>query len=130
MIGTPYNLSPEVCQNRGYDTFSDMWALGCVLYELAALSHAFEAASLLGLVHEIVHAEPPALPEPYSPELRGLVARLLSKDPSRRPSAAEVLEIPLIASRVEALTKREGWVLLESSPRLLRRPTAGPDEVR
>ena len=42
-IGTPYYLSPEVWENKPYDTKSDIWAMGCVLYELATLKHAFEA---------------------------------------------------------------------------------------
>ena len=130
VIGTPYNLSPEVCQNRGYDARSDLWALGCVLYELCSLSHAFEADSLLGLVHEIVHREPRPLPSHYSDGLRDLVARLLAKDPSLRPSAAEVLALPVIAARVESISAREGWVLPESSPRMVRVPTAAPEMVR
>jgi NIMA (never in mitosis gene a)-related kinase len=37
LVGTPYYLSPEACKNEGYDNKSDVWALGCVLYELATL---------------------------------------------------------------------------------------------
>merc|ERR1719476_1256008 len=36
-IGTPYYLSPEICMERPYTFSSDIWALGCVLYELGAL---------------------------------------------------------------------------------------------
>ena len=39
-IGTPYYLSPEICQQRPYNNKSDVWSLGCVLYELTALKHA------------------------------------------------------------------------------------------
>ncbi len=42
-VGTPFYLSPEVWENRPYDSKSDLWALGCVLYEMATLKHAFEA---------------------------------------------------------------------------------------
>ena len=42
-IGTPYYLSPEVWENKPYTAKSDIWALGCVLYELATLKHPFEA---------------------------------------------------------------------------------------
>ena len=42
-VGTPYYLSPEVWENRPYDSKSDLWAMGCVLYEMATLKHAFEA---------------------------------------------------------------------------------------
>jgi serine/threonine protein kinase len=46
--------SPEVCENRPYSFKSDMWALGCILYELCTLKHAFNASTLLGLVYQIV----------------------------------------------------------------------------
>ena len=42
-IGTPYYLSPEVWENKPYNNKSDLWALGCVLYEMSTLKHAFEA---------------------------------------------------------------------------------------
>jgi NIMA (never in mitosis gene a)-related kinase len=54
VVGTPYYMSPEVCKNKPYARGSDVWALGCVLYELCALDHAFEASNLLGLVVKIV----------------------------------------------------------------------------
>ena len=37
LAGTPYYMSPEIWANRPYDAKSDMWALGCLLYELAQL---------------------------------------------------------------------------------------------
>jgi NIMA (never in mitosis gene a)-related kinase len=44
--GTPYYLSPEVCLGQKYDNKSDMWMLGCILYELCALRRPFEGDSL------------------------------------------------------------------------------------
>ena len=40
VIGTPYYMSPEVCQNQPYSYKSDVWALGCILYEMCALQQA------------------------------------------------------------------------------------------
>lgn len=44
MVGTPCYISPELCEGKPYNQKSDIWALGCVLYELASLKRAFEAA--------------------------------------------------------------------------------------
>ena len=43
LAGTPYYLSPEICENKPYNNKSDLWAMGCVLYEMSTLKHAFEA---------------------------------------------------------------------------------------
>lgn len=43
-MGTPCYISPELCEGKPYNQKSDIWALGCVLYELASLKRAFEAA--------------------------------------------------------------------------------------
>mgnify|MGYP006089305297 FL=1 len=42
-VGTPYYLSPEVCEDRPYNYKSDIWSLGCILYEMCTLKHPFEA---------------------------------------------------------------------------------------
>lgn len=54
VVGTPYYLSPEICQNRPYSFKSDVWSIGCILYELCTLKHAFKSNNLLGLVYKIV----------------------------------------------------------------------------
>ena len=43
VVGTPYYLSPELCEEKPYNHKSDIWSLGCVLYELCTLRHPFEA---------------------------------------------------------------------------------------
>ena len=43
VVGTPYYLSPELCEEKPYNNKSDIWSLGCVLYELCTLRHPFEA---------------------------------------------------------------------------------------
>merc|ERR1719387_1095922 len=70
VVGTPYYMSPEVCRAEPYDTKSDIWALGIVLYEMCMLKHAFESQSLLGLVYKIVSETYEPIPSQYSAELR------------------------------------------------------------
>lgn len=69
VVGTPYYMSPEVCENKPYTYKSDVWALGCVLYELCTLQHAFAADNLLGLVYKIVQGKVEPIPSTYSKDL-------------------------------------------------------------
>ena len=56
-IGTPYYLSPEICEGKPYNARSDVWSLGCVLYEMITLRHAFEAANMRSLVMKIIRGQ-------------------------------------------------------------------------
>ncbi len=125
VVGTPYYMSPEVCENKAYDAKSDLWALGCVLYELCTLSHAFQSANLLGLVYKIVAEKPPPIPSLYSRELAALVDKMLSKDPAQRLTCDELLMEPFIAERLRLLVLAAESPVPEStagltSPQLVR----------
>lgn len=89
-VGTPLYLSPELCEERPYDDKSDMWALGCLTYEMAVLQPPFVAANQVALAEKIVRAEPREIPASFSLELQFLVSRLLEKNPRERPSAEQV----------------------------------------
>lgn len=102
-IGTPYYLSPEICQGKLYNSKSDVWSLGCILYELCTLTHAFDANCMNGLVMKILRAKYSPIPYYYSNDLRKLVDMLLNKNASKRPSVNEVLNLPFIAQRVKNL---------------------------
>lgn len=65
-IGTPYYLSPEICQEKPYNQKSDIWSLGCILYEMLTLRHAFDANSMKGLVLKILQGRYPQIPSHYS----------------------------------------------------------------
>ncbi|KAI6647615.1 Serine/threonine-protein kinase Nek1 isoform X4 [Oopsacas minuta] len=100
-IGTPYYLSPEICEGRPYNHKSDVWSLGCVLYELVSLKHAFEAGNMNNLVLKIIKGSYPALPTKYSKDLRNLVGLLLKRHPKDRPNVNEILKTTLIKARIE-----------------------------
>ena len=78
-IGTPYYLSPEICESRPYGRQSDIWSLGVVVYELLALELPFQANSLPGLIHKIISTEPNMQPIQlfYSVPLSELVRRII-----------------------------------------------------
>lgn len=78
-------MSPEVCQSKPYTYESDIWAMGCILYELCTLKHAFHAENLLGLVFKIVQDKQEPISDEYSDGLKELIEWLLNKDESKRP---------------------------------------------
>ncbi|KAF4743783.1 hypothetical protein FOZ63_005987, partial [Perkinsus olseni] len=97
VVGTPYYMSPELCRNEPYSFKSDVWALGCVLYELCMLQHAFRADSLWGLVYKVVSDNyEPIPPDVYSTSLNDLIRRLLCKSAEERPSTSDILSDPYV----------------------------------
>lgn len=57
MVGTPFYLSPELCEEKPYNEKSDIWALGCLLYELCTYRHPFEAQNQGALILKIIRGK-------------------------------------------------------------------------
>ena len=105
MVGTPYYLSPEIINSKPYDSKSDIWALGVLLYELMTFKMPFNAVSLPLLSIKInrgVYAPPPGI---YSSELKDLLKKCLTLDPKGRPTINEILQLPLIKERINHFLK-------------------------
>ncbi|KAG5271755.1 hypothetical protein AALO_G00183670 [Alosa alosa] len=111
--GTPYYMSPEALSQQGYDAKSDIWSLGCVLYEMCCLAHAFEGHNFLSVVMKIVEGESPCLPERYSAELNTLLQRMLVKDPGSRTSAAEALRSKYIEENMQSIKHKFSSMTLQ-----------------
>ncbi|CAE7716464.1 Nek4 [Symbiodinium pilosum] len=116
----PYYMSPEVCRSEPYNWKSDIWALGCVLYECCMLKHAFESSSLLGLVYKIVSDHYDPIPSFYSPELNDLINKLLMKNAESRPSINELFANPYVKAY---LAKQSAPVVAPSPPEPDRKKT-------
>ncbi|NWW43483.1 NEK11 kinase, partial [Pedionomus torquatus] len=99
--GTPYYMSPEVLKHQGYNTKSDIWSLGCILYEMCCMNHAFTGQNFLSVVLKIVEGNTPSLPDIYPSELNAVLCSMLNKNPSLRPAAAEILKIPYIDEQLK-----------------------------
>lgn len=84
--GTPYYASPEIWRDLPYDSKSDIWSLGCVLYEAAALHPPFLATDLRGLASKVLSGKYVQLSNGYSYELKEMVRGLLQLNPKMRPS--------------------------------------------
>ena len=90
-IGTPYYVSPEMCQNKPYNEKSDIWALGCILYELIAFRHPFTASNQAALFIKILHGNYTPLPESTSKDLSNMVKFILQKNYIKRPSMKDII---------------------------------------
>jgi len=101
--GTPYYASPEVWRDMPYDGKSDMWGLGCVIYEAAGLKPPFRAEDMEGLAHKVCVGKYRRIPSVFSNELSDVIGMLLQVNPRNRPSAAQFLLLPLIMKHTNAL---------------------------
>ena len=109
-IGTPYYMSPEIMDNQRYNSKTDIWSLGCILYELMCLRLPFDGASMKQLCYNIIKVNPASPSMVYSAELRELVRDTLHKNPKTRPGINSILSRPIMRSKISALlgeTKRQ-----------------------
>lgn len=95
-IGTPYYASPEIWQDVPYDEKSDMWSLGCVLYEMAALEPPFKAKDMSALSRKVRSGIYSRIPEVYSKDLAIVIGSLLKVSCQLRPSSTELLDHKLV----------------------------------
>ncbi|GHG58936.1 protein kinase domain-containing protein [Streptomyces griseocarneus] len=92
VMGTPQYLSPEQALGKTVDARSDLYATGCLLYELLALRPPFTGETPLSVVYQHVQdtpVPPSQVLDTVPPELDGLVMRSLAKDPDDRFQSAE-----------------------------------------
>jgi NIMA (never in mitosis gene a)-related kinase len=90
-VGTPFYLSPEICQGLSYSFKTDIWMLGCVLYEICTLNKPFKSDSINFLINNIINSHPePINSNKYSQHLQSLIFSMLSKQPDDRPSILDV----------------------------------------
>lgn len=90
-VGTPYYVAPEIWDNKPYNNKSDVWSLGCVLYELCTLRHPFQASSWKSLILKVCRGAYPPLPRHLPYELQYLVKQMFKTNPKDRPSLRTIL---------------------------------------
>lgn len=95
-VGTPYYMSPEICAAERYTLHSDIWSLGCVMYELCARKPPFDAKTHFHLVQKIKDGRVDPLPSMYSPELQHAIKSCLRTNPLQRPDTAALLSLPVM----------------------------------
>ena len=104
--GTPYYASPEVWKDLPYDGKSDIWSLGCVLYEMAALRPPFLGESMKDLFRKVTKGEYSHIPSMYSFELGSLIKSLLQVNPANRPTCDQILETACVQTNLGETLKR------------------------
>ena len=99
--GTPYYASPEVWKDQPYNNKSDIWSLGCVLYEMITLHPPFRAENMEGLFNKVIKGKYKNIPNRFSSDLSEIVRLLIQVDPEKRPSCDELLMNNIIMKRIE-----------------------------
>jgi hypothetical protein len=117
VLGTPDYMAPETLDPLAVDPRTDLYALGCIMVEMATGRPPFSAATPFAVLDAHRKQAPPSLPERYGASLRELVAALLAKQPSDRPYAASaVVEV------LDALSMTSGSALVPTAGLLARVP--------
>jgi len=99
IVGTPGYMSPEQALGKSIDTRSDIWAFGCILYEMLTGQRAFKGETATDTIAKVLEREPDWQPLPTSTPsaVRDLIRQCLEKDPSRRPPDMRTVRARLAA---------------------------------
>jgi len=95
-VGTPFYMSPEICAAEKYTLHSDIWSVGCIMYELCTHEPPFNANSHLQLVQKIRKGDFKPIPSVYSKDLANVIASCLKTNPMHRPDTASLLTVPYV----------------------------------
>lgn len=89
--GTPYYASPEVWKDKPYDSKSDIWSLGCVIYEMTTLKPPFRAEDMDGLYKKVIKGSYSKIGDNYSKQLSNVIKSMLQVNPANRPDATQLM---------------------------------------
>ena len=119
-VGTPYYMSPEQIDNIKYNEKSDIWSLGCFLYELTTLHPPFEAKTHLNLARKIKSGKMDLIPNFYSQKLNELINSLMNINPNQRPNIKEIIGISEINLRIKEKRIKENYKKLKKMENMIK----------
>lgn len=99
-VGTPYYMSPEQIHDQKYNDLSDIWSLGCIVYELCSLRPPFQAQNPMALALKIKDGKFDRIPSRYSEELHRVICWMLTLDQKRRATIDDLINLPLVSLRL------------------------------
>ncbi|CAD8110990.1 unnamed protein product [Paramecium primaurelia] len=105
--GTPFYARSEVWKDQPYDQKSDIWSLGCVIYEMAALKPPFQAEDMQGLYKRVIRGYYPRIPQQYTQGLTNAIRQMLQVQPNLRPNCDKLLQYPSILKRQDEILQLE-----------------------
>ena len=101
-------MSPEQCNEEGYNEKSDIWSVGVIIYEMANLAPPFTANNHLSLALKIRDGNYKRIPSTYSEELMRVIRWMLKNDSAARPNVEDLLNLPRVSIRLrERALKRK-----------------------
>ncbi|XP_037051898.1 serine/threonine-protein kinase Nek2 [Bradysia coprophila] len=103
VVGTPFYMSPEIIRGTKYNRKSDIWSLGCLIYELCALVPPFTGRHMESLSKNIVDGRFNRIPDMYSSDMQKIISFLLNVESGYRPSIEVILHHPTVVSNVVSL---------------------------
>ena len=104
---------PEQIEDLKYNEKSDIWSLGCFLYEITTFSPPFNASNQLSLAMKIKNGNIEPIPNTYSQELNNVIMSLIRVNPDNRPNADEILNYPPIMLRIRERKLKEHYVKIK-----------------
>ena len=119
-VGTPYYMSPEQIDDIKYNEKSDIWSLGCFLYELTTLHPPFEAKTHINLARKIKSGKVDVIPNFYSNKLNEIINLLMNIDPNKRPNIKEIISIPEINIRIKEKRIKENMKKLKKMENMIK----------
>ena len=111
--GTPYYASPEVWEEKPYDNKSDVWSLGCVIYEMITLRPPFQAKSMEELYKKVMRGMYPRISSKFSEDLSDAIKLMIQVESGARPNCEELLKMPMISKRIEFFNESKDLDIIE-----------------